>query len=186
MNFPRFNKMKGMGQIVSWSVRDESLHCEGIIKLFHAFTRERDCLTKNVRDEIIDMCQKTVRLEDAFILGIPLVVLAGLLYLPFYFGFSSQAGGILPNLTNPTRGAQLWVMFAPLLIPLFAYLLYVWLGKRASGNWIEELIRELLAVDDLFFLERQVVAELRGSRPPPDGVGAVLVHDGQRLYDVAL
>jgi ribonucleotide reductase beta subunit family protein with ferritin-like domain len=27
MNFPRFNKMKGMGQIVSWSVRDESLHC---------------------------------------------------------------------------------------------------------------------------------------------------------------
>ena len=56
MNFPRFNKMKGMGQIVSWSVRDESLHCEGIIKLFHAFTKERDCLTKTVRDEITDMC----------------------------------------------------------------------------------------------------------------------------------
>src|SRR6184192_2849429 len=49
MNFPRFNKMKGMGQIVSWSVRDESLHCEGIIKLFHTFVRERDCLTKSVR-----------------------------------------------------------------------------------------------------------------------------------------
>ena len=41
MNFPRFNKMKGMGQIVSWSVRDESLHCEGIIKLFHAFVIRR-------------------------------------------------------------------------------------------------------------------------------------------------
>jgi ribonucleoside-diphosphate reductase beta chain len=27
MNFPRFNKMKGMGQIVTWSVRDETLHC---------------------------------------------------------------------------------------------------------------------------------------------------------------
>ncbi len=39
MNFPRFNKMKGMGQIISWSVRDESLHCEGIIKLFHAFVQ---------------------------------------------------------------------------------------------------------------------------------------------------
>ena len=39
MNFPRFNKMKGMGQIVSWSVRDESLHCEGITRLFHAFVR---------------------------------------------------------------------------------------------------------------------------------------------------
>ena len=67
MNFPRFNKMKGMGQIVSWSVRDESLHCEGIIKLFHAFCAERGCLTKSVRDDIGDMCQRTVRLEDAFI-----------------------------------------------------------------------------------------------------------------------
>ena len=67
MNFPRFNKMKGMGQIVSWSVRDESLHCEGVIKLFHAFVKERNCLTKAVKEEIIDVCQKTVRLEDAFI-----------------------------------------------------------------------------------------------------------------------
>jgi ribonucleoside-diphosphate reductase beta chain len=67
MNFPRFNKMKGMGQIISWSIRDESLHCEGIIRLFHAFVKERDCLTKDVKEAIIDCCQKTVRLEDAFI-----------------------------------------------------------------------------------------------------------------------
>ncbi|MEP0392763.1 MAG: ribonucleotide-diphosphate reductase subunit beta [Erythrobacter sp.] len=67
MNFPRHNKMKGMGQIVSWSVRDETLHCEGIIKMFHTFCEERDCLTKSVKEDIIDICQKTVRLEDAFI-----------------------------------------------------------------------------------------------------------------------
>src|ERR1700733_8109834 len=67
MNFPRFNKMKGMGQIVTWSIRDETLHCEGIIKLFHAFCAERKCLTPAVKDDILDMCQKTVRLEDAFI-----------------------------------------------------------------------------------------------------------------------
>ncbi len=67
MNFPRFNKMKGMGQIVSWSVRDESLHCEGIIKLFHEFVRERDCYTKAVKEDIIDIAQKSVRLEDNFI-----------------------------------------------------------------------------------------------------------------------
>jgi ribonucleoside-diphosphate reductase beta chain len=67
MNFPRHNKMKGMGQIVSWSVRDESLHCEGIIKLFHTFCEERQCLTKAVKEDLIDICQKTVRLEDAFI-----------------------------------------------------------------------------------------------------------------------
>jgi ribonucleoside-diphosphate reductase beta chain len=67
MNFPRFNKMKGMGQIVSWSVRDESLHCEGIIKLFHAFVKERDCYTQKVKDAILESCFRTVRLEDAFI-----------------------------------------------------------------------------------------------------------------------
>jgi ribonucleoside-diphosphate reductase beta chain len=67
MNFPRFNKMKGMGQIVSWSVRDESLHCEGIVRLFHEFCKERGCLTKAVKDDIMDVCQTTVRLEDAFI-----------------------------------------------------------------------------------------------------------------------
>jgi ribonucleoside-diphosphate reductase beta chain len=67
MNFPRFNKMKGMGQIVTWSIRDETLHCEGIIKLFHTFVKERNCLTPAVKEDILDMCQKTVRIEDAFI-----------------------------------------------------------------------------------------------------------------------
>jgi ribonucleoside-diphosphate reductase beta chain len=67
MNFPRFNKMKGMGQIVSWSVRDESLHCEGIIKLFHAFCQGARLPDPAVKSDIIDMCQKTVRIEDAFI-----------------------------------------------------------------------------------------------------------------------
>jgi YYY domain-containing protein len=64
------------------------------------------------------------RLEDAFLLGIPLGITAILLYLPFYIGFSSQAGGLLPNLINPTRGAQLWVMWGTLLLPLFAFLIY--------------------------------------------------------------
>ncbi len=67
MNFPRFNKMKGMGQIVSWSIRDESLHCEGIIRLFHEFVQERDCLTPTLKREIRDTCHHVVDLEDAFI-----------------------------------------------------------------------------------------------------------------------
>jgi YYY domain-containing protein len=76
------------------------------------------------------------RLEDLFLLGLPLAALAVLLYLPFYFGFSSQAGGVLPNLTNPTRGAQLWVMFAPLFVPLLAYLIYLSRGEKRSGRWV--------------------------------------------------
>ena len=67
MNFPRFNKMKGMGQIVSWSVRDESLHCEGMIKLFHAFAKETGCVTQSVKDDIVDCCRTVVGLEDRFI-----------------------------------------------------------------------------------------------------------------------
>jgi ribonucleoside-diphosphate reductase beta chain len=67
MNFPRFNKMKGMGQIVSWSVRDESLHCEGMIKLYHAFNKETGAVTKHVADDIVDCCKTVVGMEDRFI-----------------------------------------------------------------------------------------------------------------------
>lgn len=67
MNFPRFNKMKGMGQIVTWSVRDETLHCAGITRLFHEFCKERQCLTPSVRNDILDECRETIRLEDNFI-----------------------------------------------------------------------------------------------------------------------
>ncbi|HUH97863.1 MAG TPA: DUF2298 domain-containing protein [Anaerolineales bacterium] len=75
------------------------------------------------------------RLEDALVLGVPLGLSAIVLYLPFYFGFSSQASGILPNLLNPTRGAQLWVMFAPFFIPLLAYLIYVSFGAKRPARW---------------------------------------------------
>src|SRR4026209_3008970 len=67
MNFPRFNKMKGMGQVVSWSVRDETLHCEGITRLFHTFAQETGALTDDVRNDIVDCAQTVVQLEDRFV-----------------------------------------------------------------------------------------------------------------------
>ena len=67
MNFPRLNKMKGMGQIVTWSIRDESLHCEGMIKLFHAFAEETGALSQQVKDDIVECCRTVVALEDKFI-----------------------------------------------------------------------------------------------------------------------
>jgi YYY domain-containing protein len=75
------------------------------------------------------------RFEDLFLLGLPLGFVSILLYLPFYFGFSSQAGGILPSLMYPSRGAHLWVMWGTLLIPIYACLLYFWLGARLPSNW---------------------------------------------------
>jgi YYY domain-containing protein len=74
------------------------------------------------------------RIEDILLLGIPAGIAAFVMYLPFYVGFDSQAGGILPNFMYPTRGAHLWVMWGTLFIPLFAYLIYVWRGK-AGVNW---------------------------------------------------
>jgi len=51
-------------------------------------------------------------------------VLGILAYLPFYVSFSSQAGGLLPSLAFFTRGSYLWIMFGPLLVPIFAWLVY--------------------------------------------------------------
>ena len=68
LNFPRHNKMKGMGQIVSWSVRDESLHCESMIKLFRTFVSENpEIWTAELQREIYLACTTVVDHEDAFI-----------------------------------------------------------------------------------------------------------------------
>jgi YYY domain-containing protein len=71
-------------------------------------------------------------LQDFLVLGFTLGLSGIAIFLPFYLGFTSQAGGILPNLLNPTRGAQFWVMFAGLLIPISIYLLTLW---NRDWNW---------------------------------------------------
>ncbi len=68
MNFPRFNKMKGMGQIVTWSVRDETLHCQSIIRLFRSFIEENQGVwDENLQKELYKSCDTIVHHEDAFI-----------------------------------------------------------------------------------------------------------------------
>ena len=67
-NFPRFNKMKGMGQIVTWSVRDESLHTASIIKLFRTFVDENpEVRTEELERDLYINCETVVTHEDAFI-----------------------------------------------------------------------------------------------------------------------
>ncbi len=68
LNFPRFNKMKGMGQIVTWSVRDETLHCNSMIRLFRDFVKEEPQIWNDkLKKEIVDACKTIVEHEDAFI-----------------------------------------------------------------------------------------------------------------------
>ncbi|MBC7877546.1 MAG: hypothetical protein H7Y59_10280 [Anaerolineales bacterium] len=89
------------------------------------------------------------RVEDLFMFGLPLGILSVLLYFPFYLGFSSQAGGLLPNFMYPTRGVHLWMMWGTLLIPIFAYLIYLWRGERIQFNWKRGF---LLGLGFVFFL----------------------------------
>ena len=68
LNFPRFGKMKGMGQIISWSVRDETLHCLSVIRLFRTFVQENpEIWTDALKREIAEVCATIVTHEDAFI-----------------------------------------------------------------------------------------------------------------------
>jgi ribonucleoside-diphosphate reductase beta chain len=68
LNFPRFNKMKGMGQIVSWSARDETLHTNSIVRLFRTFIEENpEVWTEKLQRELYVACATIVDHEDAFI-----------------------------------------------------------------------------------------------------------------------
>jgi YYY domain-containing protein len=57
-------------------------------------------------------------------------ILSILVYLPFFIGFSSQAGGILPSLNFFTPGKNFWIMFFPFLTILVFFLGWLLLHKE--------------------------------------------------------
>jgi ribonucleoside-diphosphate reductase beta chain len=68
LNFQRYGKMKGMGKVVEWSIRDESIHVEGNSKLFKAFVKEHSRVVDNdFKKAIYEMSKDIVDLEDKFI-----------------------------------------------------------------------------------------------------------------------
>lgn len=68
LNFQRFGKMKGMGTIVEWSIRDETLHVQGNAKLFREFCVEHPRIVNDeLKSKIYEMAKNAVRLEDRFI-----------------------------------------------------------------------------------------------------------------------
>jgi len=68
MNFSRFNLLEGVETIVSWSVRDESLHSEAGCWLFRTFIEENpDIWDDELKKEIYDAARLSVKLEDDFI-----------------------------------------------------------------------------------------------------------------------
>ena len=68
LNFPRHGKMKGMGQIVTWSIVDETLHAENMIKLFREYVNENiELWNDSLKGKIYTIAEKMVELEDQFI-----------------------------------------------------------------------------------------------------------------------
>ena len=68
LNFPRHGKMKGMGQIITWSIVDETMHAESMIKLFRTYIEENRSLWKDsLKKEIYTIAENMVELEEKFI-----------------------------------------------------------------------------------------------------------------------
>ena len=68
LNFSRFNKLKGIGQIIAFSIRDESLHADAGCWLFRQLIAEYpEIWTDDLKKDIYDAARLTIQLEDAFI-----------------------------------------------------------------------------------------------------------------------
>lgn len=68
LNFPRHGKMTGMGQIVTWSIVDETQHTENMIKLFRTYIEEnREIWNDELKGRLYTIAERMVELEDKFI-----------------------------------------------------------------------------------------------------------------------
>ncbi len=68
LNFSRFNKMKGLGQIIAFSIKDESLHSDAGCWLFRQLIQEYpEIWNDELKKDIYEAARTTIELEDAFI-----------------------------------------------------------------------------------------------------------------------
>lgn len=68
MHFSRFDKLNGVGQIVAFSVKDESLHSEAGCWLFRTLIEEHpEIWDDELKSQIFEAARAAVKLEDEFI-----------------------------------------------------------------------------------------------------------------------
>jgi ribonucleoside-diphosphate reductase beta chain len=67
MNFERHNKMKGMCNIVRWSIKDESLHVAGMTYLFKKLYEESKVRWQSLNEDVHNIKETMIMLEDKFI-----------------------------------------------------------------------------------------------------------------------
>lgn len=66
LSFAQRGLMKGLGQIIEMSIRDESLHAKGGVWLFNTFISENKDI-HNVKKPIYEAASLTIEIEDRFI-----------------------------------------------------------------------------------------------------------------------
>ena len=68
LNFPRNGLLKGMGQIIAWSIADETLHTESMTMLFREYIKQNPQLWNDeLKARIYSIAETMVDLEDRFI-----------------------------------------------------------------------------------------------------------------------
>ena len=120
LNFPRHGLMKGMGQIVTWSIVDETLHAENMIKLFRTYVEENKSIWNDkTKGEIYTIATKMTELEDKFI-------------------DLSFAMGEMPDLTADDVKGYITYICDRRVISLG--LKGIWKAKTNPLPWVEEMI----------------------------------------------
>jgi len=120
LNFPRHGLMKGMGQIVTWSIVDETQHAENMIKLFRTYVEENKTIWNDkTKGEIYTIATKMTELEDKFI-------------------DLSFAMGEMPDLTADDVKGYIRYICDRRLISLG--LKGIWKAKTNPLPWVEEMI----------------------------------------------
>jgi ribonucleoside-diphosphate reductase beta chain len=120
LNFPRHSLMKGMGQIVTWSIVDETIHTESMLKLFKEFIKENpEIWNDDLKSKIYTIATKMVELEDKFV------------DLAF-------AGGEMRNLTSAQVKSYIRYIADRRLIGLG--MKGIFKVKRNPLPWVEEMI----------------------------------------------
>jgi YYY domain-containing protein len=111
--------------------------------------------------------------------------IAVLLFVPFFIGFSSQAGGILPNVIFPTKSQQFLIMFGVLLLPILFWIVLDASRQKTRLEWWNSLA--LVGIGILVLLVGSIIAGfivtlqpaidlsgLLGGLPPMDALSIVL------------
>ena len=120
LNFPSHGLMKGMGQIVTWSIVDETLHAENMIKLFRTYVEENKSIWNDkTKSEIYTIATKMTELEDKFI-------------------DLSFAMGEMPDLTADDVKGYIRYICDRRLISLG--LKGIWKARTNPLPWVEEMI----------------------------------------------